>query len=323
MDSGEVSRSDPDGGSLRAVLQALAAPQAAAALCVVVATEGSTYRKPGALILLPRQGPRTGWLSGGCLEAELEQVAQQVITQGAAQHVRFDTRGDDDLVFGYASGCRGVIEALLLPLSEQAPLLAGLRALRAGCELQLELDEAGAGRAQLGQQVWQWADAAARPPRWRLRLHAPPRLLLLGAGPETAPLLRIVRLLGWQVEVVEQRTRWFPALAQADHHYNLPADAAATLLAQGHYDAAVVMSHHYSRDLAFLRLCAQSKIDWIGLLGPPARREALLGELAAADRQRLLPRLQAPVGLRLGGEGPEAIALSIAAALQARPGPAA
>jgi len=92
------------------------------------------------------------------------------------------------------------------------------------------------------------------------------------------------------------------------------------LLASGRYAAAVVMSHHYSRDLAALQHAAAAGIGWIGLLGPVARRDALLAELDADLRARLLPRLQAPVGLRLGGEGPEAIALSIMAALQSRDG---
>ncbi|MCQ4165962.1 XdhC family protein [Tahibacter harae] len=304
------------GGSLRALLQAIGADSfQAATLAVVVDTQGSTYRKPGALILLAR-AQRRGWLSGGCLEAELEQAAAEVAAQGRARHLTFDTRSDDDLVFGSASGCRGIVELMLLPLTAQAPLRQALCALALRGPLDLQLDTAGGGMAAIGAQRWAWPGAMPAPPRWRLRLRAPPRLLLLGAGPESVPLLRLARLLGWQSELVEQRARWAAAAAAADSHHDLPAGALAPLLAAGAFDAALVMSHHYSRDLDALRLCAQSDIPWIGLLGPPARRDALLGELDELSRARLRPRLQAPVGLRLGGEGPEAIALSIVAALQ-------
>ncbi|HSX61525.1 MAG TPA: XdhC family protein [Tahibacter sp.] len=312
--NGDIPAAGDDGG-LRAILRALRTPRAApAVLAVVVATEGSTYRKPGALILLPQQGVRIGWLSGGCLEAELEHAAARVAADGRAHHLRLDTRSDDDLVFGSSSGCRGVVELMLLPLDESAPLLAALRSLERAQALALDLGTDGSGVADDGTQRWEWrATAPATDRRWSLRLIAPKRLLLLGAGPESRPLLRLAHLLGWSVEAVETRARWFDALAAADA---LHANVEALALPRTRFDAAVVMSHHYSRDRDFLNYCADSAIPWVGLLGPIARRDALLAELDAPARERLLPRLHAPVGLRLGGEGPEAIALSIAAALQ-------
>jgi xanthine dehydrogenase accessory factor len=305
-----------DEGGLRAILRALRAPlTTTAVLAVVVATEGSTYRKAGALILL-LQDARIGWLSGGCLEAELEHAAAEVAAAGKARHLRLDTRSDDDLVFGSASGCRGVVELLLLPLSETAPLLAALRSLEHGDALQLTLHADGSGRAGNAAQYWQWtASALPAAECWSLRLAAPRRLLLLGAGPESRPLLQLAHLLGWRVDVVEARARWFAALAAADAHYT-GLDALAQRPDTPAFAAAVVMSHHYSRDRDFLAYCAAGDIPWIGLLGPIARRDALLAELELPARERLLPRLQAPVGLRLGGEGPEAIALAIVAALQ-------
>lgn len=310
---------DSDGG-LRAILRNLRhSPLPPTVLAVVVATEGSTYRKTGALILLRQHGARVGWLSGGCLEAELEQSAARALAQGRAQHLRLDTRGDDDLLFGSSSGCRGVVELLLLPLTEAAPLLAALRGLEheSGLELELAVDGSGLARTDTQQWCWPASGATDATPRWRLALRAPPRLLLLGAGPESVPLLRLAQLLGWRVEVVESRARWFGLLAGADAHHAETAVLPA-LLATQRFAAAVVMSHHYSRDLEFLHHCAHSALAWIGLLGPVARRDALLAELDAATRERLLPRLQAPVGLRLGGKGPEAIALAIVAALQSR-----
>jgi xanthine dehydrogenase accessory factor len=75
------------------------------------------------------------------------------------------------------------------------------------------------------------------------------------------------------------------------------------------------MSHNFALDAQYLRFCATSDVDYVGLLGPPARRDALLAELGA-DAARLRPRLHAPVGLDLGGSGPETIALATIAELQ-------
>ena len=317
----DITGAVQDDGGLRAVLRALrTSPLPPCVLAVVVATEGSTYRKPGALIVLPARGARVGWLSGGCLEAELEAAAADVLREGRARHLRMDTRGDDDLLFGSASGCRGVVELLLLPVDETAPLLAALRRLDTSARLELTLSADGAGEAANDTGSWQWpASATSAQGRWSLSLRAPERLLLLGAGPESMPLLRLAHLLGWSVEAVESRARWHAALASADALHRDTAEVPA-LLATRRFAAAVVMSHHFSRDLAALRHAAAGEIGWVGLLGPIARRDALLAELDADLRARLLPRLQAPVGLRLGGEGPEAIALSIMAALQSRGG---
>jgi len=143
-------------------------------------------------------------------------------------------------------------------------------------------------------------------------------VLLLGAGPETAPLALTARRLGWFVDVVEHRGRWaaFVRDAAIDRLIDLAPEAAAAMLAAERYDAILAMSHNYSIDLAWLRFGASSSAGYIGLLGPIARRDALLGELDADARARLEPRLRAPVGLDLGGHGGEAVALAIAAQLQ-------
>ena len=305
-------------GGLLAVLAALPAGATRAVLAVVVATSGSTYRKPGALIVLSDDA-REGWLSGGCLEGELELAGREVLAAGVPRLVGFNTQGDDDLVFGSASGCRGEIQLLLLPVDGRSPVVEALRTFGDGnAALALDLGADGSGIATLGVRQWSWKSPRleADVVRWTLRLAPPPRVLLLGAGPETAPFLRHARTLGWRVEVVEQRGRWLDAVRLADRHWSTPPREVAQMAAG--YDAAVVMSHHYSNDRAYLAALAEGGIGFVGLLGPPARRDALLAELGDEVSGRLRSRLHAPVGLRLGGEGPEAIALAIVAELQQR-----
>jgi xanthine dehydrogenase accessory factor len=151
-----------------------------------------------------------------------------------------------------------------------------------------------------------------------LALAPNPRVLLIGAGPEAVPLLRLLRTLGWFGLVLDHR----PGLAQAQRlpdadaiHLGRP-DAALAAIALREHDAAVVMSHTASVDLEALRALATTEVGRIALLGPPARRDELLALLEPATRASVSARLDAPAGIRLGGEGPEAIALSIAAGLQ-------
>ena len=157
--------------------------------------------------------------------------------------------------------------------------------------------------------------------RWKLLLlplALPPRLLMLGAGPDALPVVELAAHLHWRVTVADHR----PAYALPSHfplaeHVLLtrPEEIAQTLdLSQ--FAAAVVMSHHLPSDLEYLRALSGSSLAYIGLLGPPARREKLLSELGA-DTKRLRPRLHAPVGLNLGGRTPEAIALAIVAEIHA------
>ena len=324
------------GGGLRGLLEQLEtlhASGASALLGIVVATEGSTYQKRGALVLLDRSGLRHGVISGGCLEPELERRAREIFAAGRAAVVDFDTRSDEDLVFGSGTGCRGRVHLLLLPQPMQAPLAQALRAAVDGAapltlQLRLAGDGCGAGSATLSSaaatQAWHWnangdADAAVDGADFEWTFAPPPSVLLLGAGPETPVLLDLMHRLGWRATIVEHRQRWSD-FARADGAPLVdmvalaPAVAAETLRTR-HFDAAIVMSHNYTIDLQYLRSCSGLGGAYVGLLGPVARRDALLAELGASA-EPLRPRLHAPVGLDLGGSGPEAIALAIAAELQ-------
>jgi len=325
-------------GGVRGLLDKLDAVHAAgdfAVLGIVVATEGSTYQKPGALVLVGRQVLHHGVISGGCLEAELVHRAQTVFDSGRAALVDFDTRSDEDLVFGSGTGCRGRVHLLLLPQPRAAPLAQALRQATLGgvpltLKVVLEGEAIGAGEAAIAENKstvipleWRW-DSRGAPqsmdvagPRATLRIAPPARVLLLGAGPETPPLLDFMRHFGWFVTVVEHRGRWsaFAGTGRADRVLELLPSAAIGALAGERVDAAIAMSHNYAIDAQYLRFCAQRDIAYVGLLGPPARRDALLAELGI-EADPLRSRLHAPVGLDLGGSGPEAIALAIVAELQ-------
>lgn len=297
-------------------------------LGIVFATTGSTYQKPGAMMLLDENGLRCGVISGGCLEPEVEECARDVLRNDRAATIDFDMRTDEDVTFGSGTGCHGRVRLLLMPQRDRAPLTDALLALANGDDaLSIALvcrgEKLGAGSASLGKTIWNWnrsGDAASTTiaDAIDLRIEPPPRVLLLGAGAESVTLQEFVRRLGWRSLCVDHRGRWldFARSAGVDEIIEQPPQAAARVWRSRRIDAAVAMSHNYAMDATNLGLLAASDIGYIGLLGPASRRDHLLDDIGADAAARLRDRLHAPVGLHLGGSGPEVLALSIASELQ-------
>lgn len=303
-------------------LRAATAGEGGAALAVVVDTEGSTYVHAGAVALFGAREGQAGWLSGGCLEPDIQRRALAAADAGTLDWMEIDTRDDEDLLSGSAVGCRGRLHLALLPLARLEGLAPLLDAWRQGSDaLHWSFAADGGIHARVGGLSARWrmpiapgADAP-RPGGHALVIRAAPRVLVFGAGPETPLLVPWLRELGWRVTVAERRPRWRSAAAVADRAWDAsPTEAAAR--ADGH-EAALVMHHHFELDREALAALAETDLPFIGLLGPGRRRDDLFKVLPPATRERLRHRLRSPVGLRLGGQGPEAIALSIAAQLQA------
>jgi xanthine/CO dehydrogenase XdhC/CoxF family maturation factor len=324
----------------------------ALALGVLVHTAGSTYRKPGALILIAADGEYAGLISGGCLEGDLREHARAVIEGGTAACVRYDMRSADDLLWGLGLGCEGAMHILLLqvgPANGWQPLAHLARALEARERTAIGvIVESAPGEVRPGTVILPGAAGAAAPsptlgaaaiqqllhqaaergetgwleqPSWKmfvLPLALPPRILLLGAGPDALPVLDLAVRLGWKVTLVDHRAAYavpghFPG---AESVLLAEPETLARAVDLTRFAAAIVMSHHLAADLAYLRVLAASALPYVGLLGPAMRRERLLADLGA-DARRLQGRLHAPVGLPLGGRSPESIALAIIAELHA------
>ncbi|GAB3336008.1 XdhC family protein [Marilutibacter aestuarii] len=322
VDAGEASSPLPGflaTGHPRPVLAA-AARASRGVLAMVLETEGSTYVDPGAMACFT--GDRqVGWLSGGCLEAELARRAAMADAEGRIDWIEIDTRDDEALFSGSAIGCRGRLRIALLPLR----LMPGAGTVLdawwdGGASLERHIDATGRVGLVLGGLQCEWqlpaAPAAWQGGRhaWTLPLPRPPSALVLGAGPETDTLLHLLGELGWRRTLCEPRARWREAGNAADARH---ADASTgPRLARDGHDAVLVMHHDFERDREALEAAANGPAGFVGLLGPPRRRDDLLKLLRADVREALASRLRAPVGIDLGGKGPEAIALSIAAQLQ-------
>lgn len=295
-------------GGQRAVIEAareLRAAGRAFALTLVAEAEGSTYRKPGALALVAGDGSRVGVISGGCLEPGLVKLGLDALASSGPRDAVFDTRSDDDLLFGSGSGCRGRMRVVALPV---VPGVAS-PALDALLTAHEDHRPARLALAALAPHLGLPVEVIVRPP---------PLVLLFGAGPEAPPFAAVARTLGWHAWVADHRTGLLeePRLAAVDRVIAARPAAALSSLAGTPLDAAIAMTHTAEHDLAALAALAAHEVRYVGLLGPPARRDELLERLTPEQRAALDGRLHAPVGLKLGGEGPEAIALAIVAELQ-------
>lgn len=271
------------------------------ALITVLQTDGSTYSKTGGQMLIDETGSSFGLLSGGCLENDLMERSVAAIASGATQWIEYDLRSDDD-VFGLGVGCEGAMRVQILPLDRKSGYepLSGWLAEFAHNKVVDAVFETGDDRAPL-----------------TVRLRRPYEVLLLGAGQDVGPLGDFARNLGWSLTVYDHRPAYIAALEKKQdcRFVCAPAAQLQDQLDLTRFDAAIIMSHHLASDRQYLQTLADTAVGFVGLLGPPHRRDRLLREIDAAG-ERLAERLRSPVGKRIGGRGPAAVALEVAAELQ-------
>lgn len=268
------------------------------ALVTVLSTEGSSYSKAGHPLLVSDTGDVAGLLSGGCLETDLVARCREAIRDGRPRLVDYDLR-DDDWLFGLGVGCEGVMRVLLYPMSAAT-----------------EYEPIASARQRLRDREFVDLDICAGERLFHVRWVRPANVLVLGAGTDAMPLLQLCRSLGWRVTVVDHRPAWIDRVESAGTvtFMHVTARTLARDVDLQRFDAAIVKSHDLETDRNYLGQLAQSDVGFIGLLGPPQRRDRILEELA--DAALLEGRLRSPVGMKIGGRGPAAIALEIAAELQ-------
>ena len=291
-------------------------------LATVVGTAGSTYTKTGHRMLIADSGDYEGLVSGGCLEGDLASHAQHVIASGNAQVITYDLRGDEDALFGLGIGCDGLLRILLQRLSPAdgfEPFATLATVLRGDVPVDCALVLADQGDLRTGMTLisidgtFSGTDLAAAEVLYT-KLRPLPRLLVLGAGPDAVPIVTLADTLGWRVTLVDHRPASLerPGFASADSRVCVPVAKVGDHVPLGTFAAAIVMSHHLATDHSYLVALATSPIPYIGLLGPPGRRDRLLRELGEAA-SALEGRLHGPAGLDIGADSPESIALAILA----------
>lgn len=288
-------------------------------LATLVSVEGSSYRRAGARALFDGEGNRLGSISGGCLEEDVQVRARRVGAEGKAEVAVYDTTTENDLIWGTGAGCHGVARILLERL-EPRPAWAGSLAenLRLGRETPLAVVWEAADPSLLGTRLAGDLPAGAKAASvFREVVAPPPALVVFGAGDDAQPLVRGAKELGWRVTVADVRPAYatherFP---EADAVISAPAAELAERAGPPEGGLAVVMTHHYIHDTPILRALLARRLAYLGLLGPRQRAERILKDVNATPEER--ERLRAPVGLDLGADNPEEVALSALAEMRA------
>ncbi len=339
----------------------LAAAGQRAAMATVVRIEGSAYRRAGAKLLVEEGGATRGGVSGGCLEADVREVAMAVMREGLPRLRHYETGDDDRTVWGLGLGCNGSVDIFVQPVTSgdavnvarhMRTLLAGdapfavstvVRGPAAALGRMLvegngppagstetpALDREMARRAQTllaaGESDLydiESTGAGTESTGVFTEVHVPPpRLVICGAGDDAMPLAAHASQIGYRVTVVDHRPAYlsrerFPDAERIDRR----PDDGLEGLPLGPSTHLVVMTHSFAHDREWGRRLLRTEVPYIGLLGPRARRDEILeqigvtGEPAGATG---MDRFFAPVGLDLGADGPEQIAVSILAELLA------
>jgi len=319
-----------------------------AAVATVVRVHGSAYRREGARMLVRPDGTYECALSGGCLEPAVATAAARVIATGEPATVSYDLA--DDSIWSLNIGCSGAVDIRIERIEDDDVTAAWLDALGRGDAAVLvtplegasgrrvvfpsaaaagrlsdaDLEHAADRRARemLAASETQSAAEPVGGAVMFFEINVPPiELVIFGAGQDAVPLARQAWSLGFAVTVVDPRSAYLrPDLFPGARLVSSAFEALPSALALRPGSFVVVMSHHMERDRQALRFAFESESAYIGVLGPRARFEKLLGQLKeegvvpSTDR---LARVHSPIGLSLGAETSDEVAVSILAEILA------
>ena len=371
--------------------------QGDAVLATVVHTEGSAYRKAGAMMLICADGRSAGMISGGCLEPHIIKKAFWLTRQGPVVQVYQTGEGiadkdesgatshsdehdiensmDSELELNFGLGCNGRVHVLFERLASAAQLLQSMKQVRRSGQpmtvatlvrsesfdhpigLHVNLDQFALNKdsmvvndlsdpilsqaintlclEQYQQKPAQFVTLQGAvdnslqhrvQTQWLVRRLQPQiKLLICGAGNDVMPLVTLAKMQDWQVTVIDSRSHYATRarFMQADRVLCLPLEDSETLIELSRNAAVAVMSHSLTQDRARLKVLLANPPAYLGQLGPKYRTERLIDEITEAydsnvgELQAGIEQLHYPIGLKLGGEGPEALALGIMAEINA------
>ncbi len=320
------------------------------ALATVVKVVGSTYRRPGARMLMSTKGEMVGSLSGGCLEGDVLEQAQEVMNSKKSRLVSYDTTSEADILWGLGMGCQGIVDIFIEPLSRDSGTI--LMSFLADClehrkpgvlvtifkskaiehhHLMLSPDGNFITKItdySLVQLLLNHSKNAQRAGKsfhisthnieaFIEVIHPPLSLIIFGAGHDAIPIVYFAKQLGWSVTVLDRRPAYATSskFPEADDIIISEYEKLPKSVILDEKTVAVVMTHNYIYDLTILQNILPLPLRYLGILGPRRRTEKLLGEISIDEQYK--KRLYAPVGLDIGADNPQEIALAIIAEIQA------
>jgi len=330
------------------------------ALATVVHLDGSSYRRPGARMLITDEGQLTGAISGGCLEGDALRKALLVMSQQRSMLVTYDTMDEDDAKFGIGLGCNGIIQVLIEPINPGEPdnpiqllrivaekrekavvvtlfSLENKKDTQPGTRLLLKenyqqerntplkeiLVKDGMKTLREGRSVFRTYQTESQSLTAFIELVEPAvSLIAIGAGNDVVPLIAMAEILGWETTVIDGR----PAYAKKERFVpscQVLVSKPENVISQIEIDnrtVFVLMTHNYNYDMAMLHQLLIKNVIYVGMLGPKKKLDRILGELrdqGASFTEEQLASVHSPVGLDIGAETSEEIALSILSEIKA------
>ncbi|RZJ64258.1 MAG: XdhC/CoxI family protein [Flavobacterium sp.] len=335
------------------------ATQKKCALATVVKVEGSSYRQPGARMLVTQDGMLTGAISGGCLEGDALRKALLCIDQQQNKLITYDTSSDDDAEFGVQLGCNGIVHILFEFIDETNPknpisLLKRLQTERQAAAIAVvfstDRNQSQPGTSlffrsesncissnDIGQNLIAEAQSAIKTKSTKIITNnnstnnsealiefipPPTSLIVAGAGNDVQPLAKAASLLGWETTIADGRSSHakqnrFPEAKSVLVAKPLELIEKITIDSNTYF---ALMTHNYKYDLALLKLLLETDIRYIGILGPKTKLDRMLLDLESDGikvTSEQLSRIYAPIGLDIGAETSEEIAISIVSEIKA------
>ena len=334
------------------------------ALVTLVHVEGSSYRRPGARMLVTETGELTGAISGGCLEGDALNKALLAMHQQKNMLVTYDSTDEDDAVLGLGLGCSGIIQVLIQPVnneSENGPMqllkkvtdsrrnnvlvtlfslndrkaeqpgtviyksndeILYINAVDPSIKRIIEEDICTSYKNQLSSfRKYKTADIDIT--AYIEFVQPAVSLVIVGAGNDAEPVAAMASILGWHVTLVDDgrdKNTKKGRFAGTCHLMVVKPEEVLKNIMLDENTFFLLMTHNYNYDMAMLRELLPKKVRYIGVLGPRKKMDRMLAELETEGlriMEQQLAALHSPVGLDIGAETPEEIALSMIAEIKA------
>lgn len=302
------------------------------AIATVVNVDGSAYRRPGARMLINENGDWHGGISGGCLEGDMLKKAQLSMLTNQNKLVKYDTREDDPFELGVGLGCNGLIEILISPNLEYAKYLFELLnthlqssestilehsfLLNSTHSAFLTINSTNPFVSELSNED---ADQVLNQHQSKVKvlenellfvefLPVIPRIVLYGNLFDSSSLIELCHFLSWDVCWVGNPLKMNASLKNKVQSYFHWDDEFVLK----NNDVIVLMTHDFDRDVAIIQhLISINFKGYVGILGPLKRMQKIIKQLEILSVKMKDMSFFGPIGLDIGAEGPNEIALSI------------
>jgi xanthine dehydrogenase accessory factor len=328
------------------------------ALATVVKVRGSSYRSPGARMLITEEGRWYGSVSGGCLEGDVLRKARSVMREQQALTTTYDTSDESNQNLGINLGCNGVIDILIEPIkADGAPLSTFIDLSSSTAPVAVatifnsstfdgeklivtqngvtatEFNDSGLTSSFLPllTDVFTTRKSYTHQCEYNgttleifIELIEPTiSIIIFGGGFDARPVSQLAKSLGWNVSVTDECVAhiaplFFPTADRLSLCHREFVDRDFNITS---HTACILMSHNYEYDRDVLKKLLNSNAPYIGILGPRKRFNKMLTEFKVegiVPGIKDMDRIHSPIGLDISAETPDEIAVSIISEIQAK-----